>query len=114
MFPTILKEYRRRNNVTQVQVAAAIGVSPGNVGDWETGKSLPGYKALVALAGYFEVSADQLLGLDHRDDEEEILAGREADLVRMVRELDERDREDIYDLTRLKYQRTCGRKNSAK
>ena len=25
MFPTILKEYRRRKNVTQVQVAAAIG-----------------------------------------------------------------------------------------
>jgi len=110
MFPTILKEYRRRKNVTQIQLAAAIGVSPGNVGDWETGKSLPGYKALVALAQYFEISADQLLGLDDRVRENEVLTSREADMIQMLRQLDDRDREDIYGLVNIKYERTRNHK----
>ena len=106
MFPTIIKDLRKRKNVTQIQLAAAIGVSPGNVGDWETGKSLPGYKSLVALAQYFEVSADQLLGLELS--KETALTEREVGLLKMIREMDDRDREDIFGLVEIK-QRWNGR-----
>ena len=105
MFPRILKELRRRKSVTQIQLAAAIGVSPGNVGDWETGKSCPSYNALIALSNFFGVSADTLLGLDVDGRDREVLVGREADLVSMIRQMDDRDREDIYGLVSLKYQR---------
>lgn len=64
MFHTHLKELRAERRLTQSQLAQKIGVSPGNVGDWETGKSKPGYAALVALARTLEVSADELLGLE--------------------------------------------------
>ena len=89
--------------MTQIQHAAAIGVSPGNVGDWETGNSLPGYKALVALAQYFEVSADQLLGLELS--KETVLTEREVGLLKMIREMDDRDREDIFGLVEIKQRR---------
>lgn len=39
MFNVLLKELRAKKGMTQAQLAKAIGVSPGNVGDWETGKS---------------------------------------------------------------------------
>lgn len=50
MFNTLLKELRAKNGMTQGQLAKAAGVSPGNVGDWESGKSKPGYNALASLA----------------------------------------------------------------
>lgn len=64
MFSAILKDLRAKNGYTQGQLAKMLGVSPGNVGDWETGKSKPGYSALASLARIFEVSADYLLELD--------------------------------------------------
>ena len=63
MFNTLLKELRAKNGMTQGQLAKAAGVSPGNVGDWESGKSKPGYNALASLARIFDVSADYLLEL---------------------------------------------------
>ena len=63
MFSALLKKLRSEKNLTQGQLAKEVGVSPGNVGDWETGKSKPGYNALASLARIFEVSADYLLEL---------------------------------------------------
>ena len=63
MFSELLRELRSKKGVTQVELAKAIGVSNGNVGDWERGRSKPGYEALVALARYFEIDAGRLLEL---------------------------------------------------
>ena len=70
MFTNILKDLRRQKHVTQIQLAESIGVSPGNVGDWESGKSRPNYGALIALSKFFEVSADVLLGIEEAEEEE--------------------------------------------
>ena len=64
MFSALLKKLRSEKNLTQGQLAKEVGVSPGNVGDWETGKSKPGYNALASLARIFEVSADYLLEIE--------------------------------------------------
>ncbi len=56
MFSALLKKLRSEKNLTQGQLAKEVGVSPGNVGDWETGKSKPGYNALASLARIFEAS----------------------------------------------------------
>lgn len=52
---------RREANVTQEQLAAAIGVSAPAVSKWETGQSYPDITLLPALARYFGVSVDTLL-----------------------------------------------------
>ena len=63
MFSEILKDLRSKSGISQGQLAKSVGVSPGNVSDWEVGKTKPGYVALAALARFFGVSADYLLGL---------------------------------------------------
>ena len=40
MFSELLRELRLKKGVTQIELAKAIGVSNGNVGDWERGRSL--------------------------------------------------------------------------
>ena len=110
MFPAIIKSLRKAKKLTQIQLVAAIGVSPGNVGDWETGKSLPSYTALIHLAKCLDVSADVLLGLEGQKNLEEDLAAEEKQLINQIRCLDQRDQKDIEDFAALKYQRTIDHK----
>lgn len=126
MFNILLKELRAKNRLTQGQLAKAAGVSPGNVGDWESGKSKPGYNALASLARIFDVSADYLLELTPEKKSEpptefqdlnEIKASQgltcdglplsedEVDLVAMYRLLSPSHREEIFDLVYFKYKR---------
>lgn len=111
MFSELLKRLRAKAGVTQPQLAVALGVSKGNVGDWETGKSKPGFNALVAIAQFFNVSTDFLLGLDSGNHEntgqEDIcdLTEAEVDLLMMYRMLDGRDKKEIFSCMHLKYKR---------
>ena len=130
MFSALLKKLRSEKNLTQGQLAKEVGVSPGNVGDWETGKSKPGYNALASLARIFEVSADYLLEIEPSpakasDDlfahqktaglicDGSPLEGEEADLIAMYRLLPEEQREDIFDLVHLKYRKHVERKKES-
>lgn len=47
---------------TSSQLAAATGISTGNIADWKSGKSKPAAEALVLIADYFGCSVDYLLG----------------------------------------------------
>ena len=59
----MIKSLRAEKGLSQSQLAKEVGVSTGNIGDWEIGRSKPGYVALVALSRYFGVPSDYLLGL---------------------------------------------------
>lgn len=57
-----LRAIRKSRKTTQKQVAVAVGVTERNYQDWEYGNTKPGFDALVALADYFNVSLDYLVG----------------------------------------------------
>ena len=59
-----LKELRLERNLSQCQVAQAIGTSQRNIGRWENGENEPAAIYIKALAQFFGVSADYLLGLE--------------------------------------------------
>lgn len=122
MFNVLLKELRSKKGLTQGQLAKKVGVSPGNVGDWETGKSKPGYNALAALARIFEVSADYLLEIDQPlekrsgdlsayKEEQGLtcdglpLSEVEIDLVAMFRLLPPMRQEELFDMAHYQYTR---------
>ena len=117
MFSDILKELRRKKGVSQTELAKALGVSNGNVGDWERGRSKPGYDALVALSRFFEVSAGYLLELPGTGGclscDDIPLNRTEMDLISMYRYLDGRDRGDVFDYLKLKYDKATGEKESS-
>lgn len=60
---TTLREYRRRKNVTQEQLAEHLGISSQAVSKWERGEGLPDISLLPALALYFGVTIDDLLNV---------------------------------------------------
>ena len=57
-----LKELRLNFGCTQKQIADAINVSPVSVQRFEYGTVRPSIDTLVALADYFDVSLDYLVG----------------------------------------------------
>ncbi len=63
-----IREIRKTNNMTQEQLAEVMGVSTASVSKWETGQSAPEISALIALADYFDVSVDALLGHEVKAD----------------------------------------------
>lgn len=69
VLPEKLREYRRRLEMTQEDVANALGVAPQTVSKWERAESYPDITLLPALANLFGVTADQLLGMDQLREE---------------------------------------------
>ena len=77
-----MKELRTGKGLTQKQLAAYLGISQGNLCDWEKGRSQPDIDMLIKIADYLEVSVDNLIGrssLKHsgksgNDDAERIVA----------------------------------------
>ena len=59
----ILKELRLERNLTHKLLAQKIGFSKSVVGSWENGSQQPGAPAIIALAKFFNVTSDYLLGL---------------------------------------------------
>ena len=52
---------RKRNRLTQEQVAGAVGVSRQALSKWETGESTPDIDNCIALANFYDVTLDDLV-----------------------------------------------------
>ena len=57
-----LRRFRKQNKITQIQAAKAAGVSEAMCQFYEYGKNEPTASVLIALADYFDVSLDYLVG----------------------------------------------------
>ena len=55
---------RKKNKLTQAQVAEALDVSRQAISNWETGAVLPSTDNLIALSRLYQVPADHLLNDD--------------------------------------------------
>lgn len=57
-----LKSLRLSKGITQKQLAENIGASERGIQNYETNQRKPTYDILIALANYFEISLDYLVG----------------------------------------------------
>ena len=57
-----IAELRKEQNLSQRQLAAAIGTSQANLSRWEQGLNEPSIMECWRLADYFDVSIDVLCG----------------------------------------------------
>ena len=61
-FAERLRELRREKKVTQSKMADFLGIKLRSYQNYEGGSRRPDYEGLVALADYFDVTTDYLLG----------------------------------------------------
>lgn len=60
---TNIKRYRLERNLTQEEVASHLGTSFQAISKWERADGYPDIELLPALANYFRISVDELLGV---------------------------------------------------
>ena len=61
-----IKHLRLARNLSQVDLAKALGVTKQSISNWENNNIQPSIDMLVHLARFFSVSTDYLLGLNER------------------------------------------------
>ncbi len=100
-----LKQLRQEKGLYQKDVAAYLGVDRTTYVKYETGVSEPTQETLKALADYFDVSIDYLLG--RTDEKNPGQKGPEFDvnsieyaLYGEVRELDDEEKQQLLELAR--------------
>lgn len=76
-----IKLYRENKNMTQVEIAEALGVKPATVSKYESGTLEPNIEALKKLSELFEVTIDELL--NDKEDEFDI---SKINILNMLRE----------------------------
>ncbi len=67
-----LRALRQQKNVTQEALANHLGITPQSVGKWERGEGFPDITLLPKIAFYFDVTVDELLGVEQARVEETI------------------------------------------
>lgn len=61
-FSKNIKEYRLSASLTQVELADRLKTTQRKVSYWESGKIEPDLDTLIAIAEFFDVSIDELVG----------------------------------------------------
>lgn len=96
-----IAELRKLKNVSQKDIADAVGVSVFAVSKWETGKTIPTGDNLRKMAEYFGCEPEDILsGLDNKKEPQNSveLSAAEKRLIDTIRELSE-DKRDVACLT---------------
>lgn len=73
-FAENIRQLRRERDLTQEALADFFGVTFQAISKWERGESLPDITLLPLIADFFNISIDDLLGVDKSKNEEEILS----------------------------------------
>ena len=60
-----LKDLRKENNLSTIQLANALGVGDSTISRWENGLRVPSIDHLYNIAIFFKVSSDYLIGLEN-------------------------------------------------
>ena len=83
------KLFRKRKNLTQQEAATLIGVKSYQLANYESNRSEPSIKILIAMSKVYEASIDNLLGNASNDEskENETFEKEKKDLFDKVKKL---------------------------
>lgn len=65
-----IKKFRNKRDITQEKLAEVLNISISAVSQWESNKTLPDISTIIVLANYFQVTIDELLGIDIKNSKE--------------------------------------------
>lgn len=86
-----IAEQRRKNNLTQMQLAETLCVTDRAVSKWETGKAMPDSAIMLELCAILKITVNDLLSgeiIQMENYDKEI----ENKLIEMIKEKEEKDR----------------------
>lgn len=97
-----IKQLRQKMGLTQVELAKELNISQGSLSAYETGRTAIDNDMLVRFARYFNVSIDEILGVDSTPSQVEDMTALEFALSGEIRNLSEAEMQDVLDYVRFK------------
>lgn len=80
-----IRDLRTNRNISQVELAKALGVSKQSVSNWENDNIQPSIELLVKIANYFLVTTDYLLGLNDKESVDVTgLNGKQIEHIKLI------------------------------
>jgi transcriptional regulator with XRE-family HTH domain len=97
-FKDMLKYLRKREGISQAELALRLGITPSAIGNYESGTRKPTYEIEEALADYFNVTIDFLRGTDS---ERRNISNEEYEIILAYRESDDVSKEMVRRVLRI-------------
>ena len=63
-FQEIIKEIMIMNNLSQQKLGEILGVNQTTIGQWLLGKKKPSYDSIIAIYKNFNITPNELFGID--------------------------------------------------
>lgn len=101
-FSETLKLLRHKNNITQSELAKSLGISRSAIGMYESGVREPDFETLEAIADYFNVDMNKLIGKKQTliTDTSDEVAPIEKDFLKIFRQLTPENQENYINFLR--------------
>lgn len=97
-----IRNLRKQHRLSQTDLAKQINVSQATVTSWETGRADPSSSALNALANFFNVSSDYLLGRTNRKQAENQLSKNQKLVAYSIDpDISDEERKDIIEMVKI-------------
>lgn len=101
-----IKNRRKELGLTQTQITKIVGISSGNMSDFETGKKLPSALSLIALSDILECSTDWILtGQEYKSKQNFLTNESENQFINLFHQLPEDEQEEFLGMLQLRLQR---------
>lgn len=101
-----IRYFREKKNMYQSDLGHYLGVSAQAVSKWELGKSEPDQSCIVKMCQLFEISSDQLFGIEPREQNDASPRTIEARIVSGgMDKLPQNERETILSIVRAMYKK---------
>ena len=100
IFADNLKRYLK--NTEQIKVCADLDIKTSTFNQWVKGKAIPRVSEIRKLADYFNIGVSDLVNAPV---DIEKASYEEKEIIRMYRGLNKNRKKDIYDYTRMIYQK---------
>ncbi len=86
-FATNLRKQRKKEGLNQSDLARLLNISQSIISCYELGTVQPTAENLIEIANYFQITTDELLGLEPIQNKKEELTPSERELLEMYRVL---------------------------
>ena len=96
----IIRNKRREKNVTQDELAQALGVTFQSVSRWETGVAYPDIEFIPKIALFFGITTDELLGAN-----EEARRAEYENFVKQINSVADHDHRECFEIASKAWER---------